>query len=133
MSLSATALFNILHYIMHYIMHLYVSLQITCLGMHSRILVLQRHHQFKANLTKLEVSNKVIQNNPFQHNTTILDGSDKFASSYYASTTTYNNSTANTSLDKISVGLTDTDIISPLLLQDTSGSEQRYDTPARKV
>ena len=41
--------------------------------------------------------------------------------------------TANTSsLDnKISVGLSDTDIISPFLLQDTPSSKQRYDTPAK--
>jgi hypothetical protein len=44
-----------------------------CLGMHARIHVLQRHHQFKVNLTKLNVSDKVIENN-----STIIDGSDNF-------------------------------------------------------
>ena len=59
-----------------------------CLGMHSRIHVLQRHYQFKANLMKINVSDKVIQNKPFEHNSVIFDGSDKFASSYESAATT---------------------------------------------
>jgi hypothetical protein len=46
-----------------------------CLGMHTRIKVLRRHNQFKANLIKLSISDKVNQIKPFQYNSTILDGS----------------------------------------------------------
>ena len=53
-----------------------------CLGIYPRIYVLQHYHQFKANLTKINVSGKIIQTKPFQYNSTIDDGSDKFALSY---------------------------------------------------
>ena len=63
-----------------------------CLGMHCRILALQRHHHLKANLPKVTLSEKVVQKHPFENNTTILDESNGFASStesMTASSTTY--------------------------------------------
>jgi ribonuclease HI len=104
-----------------------------CLGMHSRIHVLQRHHQFKANLIKINVSGKVIQNKPFEHNSVIFDGSDKFASSYESAATNYtvcNLTDTTASLDKLSVSITDTNL-SPLL-QDSFDSELYHDTPAQQ-
>ena len=49
-----------------------------CLGMHCRTHVLQRHHQLRANLTKLNLSAKVTQHQPFQNNMTILDELDTY-------------------------------------------------------
>ena len=54
-----------------------------CLGLHCRIHALQRHHHLKANLPKVTLSEKVVQNHPFENNTTILDESNVFASSTY--------------------------------------------------
>ena len=103
-----------------------------CLGIYPRIYVLQHYHQFKANLTKINVSGKIIQTKPFQYNSTIDDGSDKFALSYesFAATeyTECNLAVMQASLNKLSISITD---ISPLL-QDSFDSELRYDTPVQR-
>jgi len=44
-----------------------------CIGMHCRIRVLQRHHQLKACLKQIDLTEKVIQVQPFIENLTILD------------------------------------------------------------
>jgi ribonuclease HI len=51
-----------------------------CLGIHCRIHVLQRHHQLRAHLAKLDLSKKVTQHQPFQNDMTILDELDTYES-----------------------------------------------------
>ena len=96
--------------------------------------MLQRHHLFKVNLTNLNVSDKVIQSKPFQHNSIIIDASYNFASSYASSATGYTECYDSTiiaaSLDKLSLTITDTDL-SPLL-QETFDSQLQYDTPVQQ-
>eukprot|EP01036_Dinobryon_divergens_P029340 gene29340-38419_t len=67
-----------------------------CLGMHSRIHALQRHYQLKASLTKSNLSAKVIQNYPFQNNSTVLDDSYRLGS--YVTSDSANGQPSNSSV-----------------------------------
>ena len=104
-----------------------------CLGMHTRIKVLQRHHQFKANLFKLSIFDKVNQLKPFQYNSTILDGSYHNLTSSGESTaieyTALCHSSDVTSLERLPVDSTEEDANLSPILQETLDSDLRYCTP----
>ena len=86
-----------------------------CLGMHSRIHALHRHHRVKANLQQLNVSEKVIQNKPFQYDSTILDGSNNLVSTSNTSLTatdcTLYHSSSSTYIRSSSQNLTATTVV----------------------